>query len=61
MRQKIRQDDKRLGGYIMKIRQFKTGATRNAEEGKPDYEGFLSRKSFKTFCDEYMNKHRITS
>lgn len=41
-----------------KIRIFKTGATRDVEDGKLDYEGFLSPVVLKRFA-EYMNVHRI--
>lgn len=40
------------------IRQFDTGATRDKEEGKLDYEGFFSPLVFKRRA-EYMNKHRV--
>ncbi len=40
------------------MRQFKTGATRNLEEGKLDYEGFLSPLVIERF-GQYMHKHRI--
>jgi penicillin-binding protein-related factor A (putative recombinase) len=50
------------GGLTMskteKIRKFKTGATRDVEVGKLDYEGFLSPIVLKAFA-EYMNKHRV--
>jgi len=39
------------------IRKFKTGATRDTEEGKYDYEGFLSPLVIQRF-GQYMNKHR---
>lgn len=42
------------------VRKFSTGATRDTEEGKPDYEGFLSPLVIKRF-GEYMNKHRTQS
>jgi hypothetical protein len=42
----------------MKNRLFKTGANRNSEEGKLDYEGFYSPIVVKRFA-EYMQKHRI--
>ena len=42
------------------IRKFDTGATRDTEEGKYDYEGFLSPLVIKRF-GEYMNKHRKQS
>lgn len=43
-----------------KIRKFKTGATRDTNEGKYDYEGFLSPLVIQRFA-EYMNKHRKQS
>lgn len=39
------------------MRTFKTGATRDNEEGKLDYEGFLSPLVMERFA-EYMDKHR---
>ena len=41
-------------------RQFNTGATRDSENGKYDYEGFLSPLVIKTYA-RYMNKHRVQS
>ena len=43
-----------------KIRKFKSGATRDTDEGKNDYEGFYSPLVIKAFGD-YMTKHRIQS
>lgn len=43
-----------------KIRQFNTGATRDTDEGKYDYEGFLSPLVIERF-GQYMNKHRKQS
>lgn len=43
-----------------KMRQFKTGATRDTDEGKYDYEGFYSPIVMQRFA-EYMNKHRKQS
>lgn len=40
------------------MRTFKTGATRDTEEGKHDYEGFLSPLVIEAF-GEYMTKHRV--
>lgn len=40
------------------MRVFKTGAVRDNEEGKLDFEGFLSPMVVQRFA-EYMNKHRI--
>ncbi len=41
-----------------KIRQFKTGATRDSEIGKNDYEGFLNPLVIEAFGN-YMSKHRV--
>lgn len=38
-------------------RVFESGATRNADTGKPDYEGFLSPLVMEAF-GEYMHEHR---
>jgi len=40
------------------MREFKTGATRNNDDNKLDYEGFLSPLVLKRYA-EYMNKHRL--
>lgn len=40
------------------MRTFNTGATRNNEEGKFDYEGFLNPLVLEVFA-EYMNEHRL--
>lgn len=42
------------------IRKFKTGATRDTDMGKNDYEGFLSPLVIERFGN-YMTKHRIQS
>ena len=39
------------------IRTFDSGATRTSEEGKYDYEGFLSPLALERFA-AYMHKHR---
>jgi hypothetical protein len=39
------------------MREFDTGATRNTEEGKNDYEGFLHPLVIEAFGD-YMTVHR---
>lgn len=39
------------------VRQFETGATRSADTGKPDYEGYLSPLVIEAF-GKYMTKHR---
>ena len=43
-----------------KIRKFSTGATRDTDEGKYDYEGFLSPLVIEKY-GQYMNKHRKQS
>lgn len=43
-----------------KARTFNTGATRDTDEGKYDYEGFLSPLVIERF-GQYMNKHRKQS
>lgn len=40
------------------IRKFASGATRDTDKGKPDYEGFLSPIVLARYA-EYLNKHRI--
>lgn len=42
------------------IRTFPTGATRDSEAGKLDYEGFLSPFALEAYA-EYMNYHRVQS
>ena len=39
------------------MRTFETGATRDSDDGKPDYEGFLSPVVIRRF-GEYMHMHR---
>jgi hypothetical protein len=39
------------------MRQFKTGATRDTEENKYDFEGFLSPEVLERYA-QYMHKHR---
>jgi len=43
-----------------KIRKFETGATRDTDEGKNDYEGFLHPLVIQRYGD-YMSKNRIQS
>jgi len=45
---------------MRKIRKFESGSTRDSDEGKLDYEGFISPIVLKKYA-EYMNKHRIQS
>ena len=40
------------------MRPFETGATRDTDEDKPDYEGFLSPEVLATF-GRYMHRHRM--
>ena len=40
------------------MREFNSGATRDSDEGKNDYEAFLSFPVLKAYGD-YMNKHRV--
>jgi hypothetical protein len=40
------------------MRQFDTGATRDTDEGKYDYEGFLHPIVLEAFA-AYMHKHRL--
>jgi len=42
---------------IDNMRKFATGATRNADDTRPDYEGFLCPLVLERFA-EYMSKHR---
>jgi hypothetical protein len=42
------------------IRQYDTGATRDTDEGKLNYEGFISPLALKRFA-EYMHEHRRQS
>ena len=39
------------------MRSFESGATRNTDDGKLDYEGFLSPLALKRYA-EYLNQHR---
>jgi len=43
-----------------KLRKFKSGATRDTDENKYDYEGFISPLVIRRY-GEYMNKHRKQS
>ncbi|MHC4302282.1 MAG: hypothetical protein ACYS7Y_33905 [Planctomycetota bacterium] len=40
------------------MREFETGATRDSEDGKLDFEGFLSPCAMERYA-EYMNGHRV--
>ena len=43
-----------------KIRKFETGATRDIDTNKLDYEGFLSPMVLERYA-QYLNKHRVQS
>ena len=45
---------------VNKIRMFPSGATRDGDEAKLDYEGFLSPFVVERYA-EYMQKHRVQS
>ena len=45
---------------MSKIRKFKTGATRDTDDNKLDFEGFLSPIVLERFA-KYMDKHRKQS
>lgn len=51
---KITRFDKR----VISMREFKTGATRDIDDNKPDYEGFLCPLVIESF-GKYMHQHRI--
>jgi hypothetical protein len=40
------------------VRRFETGATRDADDGKLDYEGFLSPIVLQRYA-RYMHQHRV--
>jgi hypothetical protein len=43
---------------MVEIRQFPTGATRDTDAGKPDYEGYLSPQAIRRY-GEYMLRHTV--
>jgi hypothetical protein len=43
---------------MSEIRTFETGATRDSDSGKFDYEGFLSPLAMQRFA-AYMHEHRV--
>lgn len=47
-----------VGQFPPTIRKFETGATRDVDHDKYDYEGFLSPLVVERF-GEYMHKHRL--
>jgi|SRR3989304_7319858 len=49
-----------MGRKRGKVRKFETGATRDTDAGKLDYEGFISPIVLKRY-GEYMSKHRVQS
>lgn len=46
------------GKAYANMRKFESGATRNSDESKLDFEGFLSPTALEHFA-EYMNKNRV--
>lgn len=52
--------DARKPGCGPRVRTFETGATRDTDEGKYDYEGFLSPIVLQRYA-QYMHKHRKQS
>lgn len=42
------------------MRTFESGANRDSNDGKLDYEGFLSHRVLERYA-EYLHKHRIQS
>ena len=46
------------GREVPPVRRFTTGATRDTDAGKLDYEGFLSPLVLERYA-RYMNKHRV--
>ena len=51
-------DTDHKGDRASAVRTFDTGATRDTEEGKLDYEGFISPFVLKRYA-EYMHEHRL--
>jgi len=49
-----------LPGQEEKVRRFASGATRDTDEGKLDYEGFLSPTVLESYA-KYMHKNRVQS
>lgn len=49
-----------MKGATQTMRDFGTGATRNSDNGKLDYEGFLSPVVLQRYA-QYMHKHRHQS
>ncbi len=47
-----------ISGSSANMRQFDTGATRNTDTDKLDFEGFLSPLVIRRYA-EYLNKHRV--
>lgn len=50
--------ERRALGQMTAIRTFETGADRDVDDGKLDYEAFLSPAVLKRFA-EYMHKNRV--
>lgn len=56
---KVRLDERECGSSDV-VRTFPSGATRDTEKGKLDFEAFLSPKVLTVYA-EYMDKHRTRS
>lgn len=50
--------DRGMSEKVVSIRRFETGATRDTDEGKLDYEGFNHPVVDQRYA-EYMHKHRV--
>lgn len=51
-------EEEAIAESVTRVRTFDTGATRDTDEGKLDYEGFFHPLVLKRFA-MYMNQHRI--
>ena len=54
------EDDHPDGTRVSLVRSFASGATRDRDDGKHDFEGFLSPRALRRY-GEYMHKHRTQS
>lgn len=52
--------DTRHEKRMQRMREFESGATRDSDDGKLDYEGFLSPMALERYA-EYMHSHRVQS
>ena len=51
---------KQIDAYNSHVRTFESGATRDTDDGKLDYDGFLSPLVLRRYA-EYMHKNRVQS